>query len=102
MRRSSDMKKEQKKDEVQKYLEVILIDFEHGTRTYHNVKMIRLKGKDSNLLIMVDYMPVIGELHGRMTVVTDEDEIQFLDIKGFYMLKNNVFKLLIRENDYVE
>ena len=85
-----------------KYFEVIIISFENGFQMYHNVKMVRIKSKDHNLLIMVDYMPVLGELDGSLTIVSESQEVVMDNLKCFYVMKNNVLKVLIREDSHVE
>lgn len=85
-----------------KYIEVIIISFRNGFQIYQNVKLIRMKSKDYNLLLMVDYMPVVGELEGSLTLVSEQEEIHMEDIRGFYVMKNNVFKLLVKEDSHVE
>ena len=49
-------------EEAQKRIEAVIIGYEQGYVSYHNVKMIRLKGRDINLLIMADFMPTLGEI----------------------------------------
>ena len=88
--------------EEKKYIEVIIISFQNGYQIFHNVKLIRLKSKKYNLLIMVDYMPVVGEVDGDISIVSDNEEIRLDNIQGFYVMKNNVFKLLIKEDLHVE
>jgi hypothetical protein len=85
-----------------KYIEAIIISFRNGSQIYHNVKLIRLLSKDYNLLMMVDYMPVVGEVNGKIVIVSDNEEVTFDHIQGFYVMKNNVFKLLVREDSHVE
>lgn len=87
---------------LNKYIEVIIVSFRNGFQIYHNVKLIRLISKQYNLLMMVDYMPVVGELEGKLVIVSDNEEITFDHIQGFYVMKNNVFKLLVREDSHVE
>lgn len=85
-----------------KYIEVIVISFMNGYQIYHNVRLIRIKSIKYNLLIMVDYMPVVGELDGDIAIVSEDDEVIMKDIQGFYVMRNNVFKLLIREDVYAK
>lgn len=85
-----------------KYIEVIVISFQNGFQIYHNVKLIRLISKKYSLLMMVDYMPVVGELEGKLEIVSESDEVSFENIRGFYVMKNNVFKLLVKEDSHVE
>jgi len=88
--------------EEKKYIEAIVISFQNGFQIYHNVKIIRILSKKYNLLIMVDYMPVVGELEGNLVIVSDSVEVSLENIQGFYVMKNNVFKLLIKEDYHVE
>lgn len=88
--------------EEKKYIEVIIISFQKGYQIFHNVNLIRLKSKKYNLLIMVDYMPIVGEVDGDISLVSDNEEVRLENIQGFYVMKNNVFKLLIKEDLYVE
>ena len=89
-------------EDEKKYIEVIVISFESGYQIFHNVNLIRLKSKKYNLLIMIDYMPVVGELDGDISIVSETDEIKLENVQGFYVMKNNVFKLLIKEDLHVE
>ncbi|MFT4145824.1 MAG: hypothetical protein QM644_15335 [Mobilitalea sp.] len=88
--------------EIKKSIEVIIISFQNGFQIYHNVKIIRLVSKEYNLLMMVDYMPVVGELEGKLVVISEEEEVTLDNVRGFYVMKNNVFKLLIKEDSHVE
>lgn len=85
-----------------KYIEAIVISFKDGYQIYHNVRLIRILSKKYNLLMMVDYMPVVGELDGDIVIVSEDDEVIMNDIHGFYVMKNNVFKLLVREDIHAE
>ena len=89
-------------EEQKKYIEVIVISFQNGYQIYHNVKVIRLKSKTYNLLIMIDYMPIVGEIDGDISIISDKEEITLESFQGFYVMKNNVFKLLIKEDLHVE
>lgn len=84
-----------------KHMEAIVISLHDGYKIYHNVNLIRIKDKNYNLLVMVDYMPIVGELDGSLSIVSDEEEVRVDNITGFYFIKSNVFKLLIKEDDYV-
>lgn len=90
-----------KKQLQKKYIEVILISFATGYEVFHDVHMVRLRDKRSNLLIMVDYMPTLGEMDGELEIVTDNDVRKLEGVKGFYCIKNNVFKILLKEDSEV-
>ena len=43
-------------------IKVKVFDIRNGMRVYDNIKIIRIISKDYNLLIMKDYLPIIGEI----------------------------------------
>lgn len=78
-------------------IKVRIFDMQHGLREYENIKVIRIISKDYNLLIMKDYLPIIGEIEGRVDIKNDEIDESFKNIKAFYMNSENVFNLMIKE-----
>ncbi len=64
----------------------------------NNAKIIRIKDKNYNILIMKDYWPVLGEVDGSVQIEAEESLI-LNGIKGFYSLSHNVFHLIIREKE---
>lgn len=85
-----------------KRIEPIIISYNNGFTAYHDVKMIRLKGEHMNLLIMADYMPTLGEINGNVELVREDgfggEIVSLNDVSGFFVVKNNVFKLLLKED----
>ena len=47
-------------------IKVRIFDMEHGLVEYENVKTVKIVSKDYNLLIMKDYLSVIGEIVGNV------------------------------------
>lgn len=78
-------------------IKVRIFDMDHGLREYENIKIVRIISKDYNLLIMKDYLPIIGEIEGSVDITNEEVDISFKDIKAFYMNSSNVFNLMIKE-----
>ena len=78
-------------------IKVRVFDMENGLREYENIKIVRIISKDYNLLIMKDYLPIIGEIDGSVDIKNDEINKSFKDIKAFYMNSDNVFNLMIKE-----
>ena len=75
-----------------------VVDRKTGVQCFDNIRLIRLKSCDHNLLIMEDYMPVIGEVTGFVEFVFDDKTVNFNPIHGFYMHKQNKFSLLIESH----
>lgn len=78
-------------------IRVRVFDLEHGLVEYENIKIVRIKSKDYNLLIMKDYLPILGEIEGSVDIKGDDVELNYKDIVAFYMNSNNVFNLIIKE-----
>ena len=49
-------------------IKVRIFDMKQGLTEYENIKTIRIISKDYNLLIMKDYMPIIGEIVGSVDI----------------------------------
>ena len=72
-------------------------DFEHGLRVFDGVKLVRIRSREYSLLIMEDYFPSMGSVHGRVDLVTDEDEIPLGGVHGFFLHRDNEFSLLVEQ-----
>ena len=75
-----------------------IISMEEGLREMEGVRLIRIKSKEYNLLIMEDYMPVIGEIDGDVTILSEEEEYKISGITGFFSHRKNLFSLMISED----
>ena len=78
-------------------IKVKVFDIRNGMRVYDNIKIIRIISKDYNLLIMKEYLPIIGEIEGSVDIKNDVVNESFKNIKAFYMNSDNVFNLMIKE-----
>ena len=78
-------------------IKVRVFDMKNGLVEYENIKRIRIISKDYNLLIMKDYLSVIGEIVGSVDIKGEEVDLSFKQIKAFYMNSKNVFNLMIEE-----
>ena len=80
-------------------IKVRIFDLDKGLIEYEHIKVIRIVSKDYNLLIMQDYLPIIGELEGSIDIKGEDINLSFPKIKAFYMNSNNVFNLMVKEVD---
>ena len=78
-------------------IKVRIFDLSKGLVEYEHIKVIRIVSKDYNLLIMEDYLPIIGEIDGSVDIKGEDIDISFPNIKAFYMNSGNVFNLMIKE-----
>ena len=68
-----------------------------GVKEMQRVRLIRIKSRTYNLLIMEDYMPVLGEIDGDVTIQTEDETYTLQGIYGFYMHQDNQFRLMLKE-----
>ena len=78
-------------------MKVRIFDMEHGLVEYDDIKTIRIVSKNYNLLIMKDYLSIIGEIVGSVDIKGSDVDLSFKQIKAFYMNSKNVFNLMIEE-----
>ena len=76
-----------------KNIVVQLLNIDGEVRTYEDVKFIKLKSKKYNLIIMKDYLPIIGEIEGKVEIGTETENIKLTKVRGYYMHKHNKFNL---------
>ena len=75
-----------------------VLGIDEGFQKFEQVDIIRIKSEKYTLLIMDDYMPVIGRIDGMVEIVSGEDTRSFQPIHGFYTHRKNTFELLIKED----
>jgi hypothetical protein len=79
-------------------IKVKIFSLSKGLEILDNVKVIRIKSEDYNLLIMQDYMPLLGEIKGNIDFETANESKHFDNINGYYINSNNNFSLIIKED----
>ena len=75
-----------------------VISMKDGLKEIAGVSLIRIKSREYNLLVMEDYMPVIGEIDGSVTILSGDGEYKAEGIKGFFSHRKNKFSLMISED----
>ena len=80
-------------------IKVRVFDLKKGLVEYENIKIVRIVSKNYNLLIMKDYLPILGEIEGSVDIKNEEIEVNYKNIKAFYMNSNDVFNLMIKEGN---
>ena len=48
---------------------------------------------------MQDYLPILGEIDGSVDIKSEDIEINYKQVKAFYMNSGNVFNLMIKEGN---
>ncbi len=78
---------------------VKMFTLKNGLEVFNDVVAIRIKNKDYNLLILKDYISLLGEVHGYLEIEFENDVIKFDNLDGSFMNNNNVFSIII-DGDY--
>ena len=75
---------------------VNVFELETGLTTYKDCEYIRITDEKYNLLVMLDYTPIIGEVNGKIDIMYNAQEIHYEGVKASFMNSNNVFNLMIQ------
>ena len=75
---------------------VNVFELETGLTTYKDCEYIRITDEKYNLLVMLDYTPIIGEVNGKIDIMYNGQEIHHEGVKARFMNSNNVFNLMIQ------
>lgn len=76
---------------------VRIFSLDKGLIEYEHIKIVRIISKNYNLLIMQDYLPILGEIEGSIDIKNEDIELNYKKVKAFYMNSGNVFNLMIKE-----
>lgn len=79
-------------------IQVKISSLKEGLVQLDAVKMIRLKSKEYNLLILKDFQSTLGAVQdAKIEFVQSQTQHVLEHVNGFYLLKDNVFSLLMDE-----
>lgn len=68
-----------------------------GLEVLENVIAIRIKSKNYNLLILKDYISLLGEIEGELEIEFENDTIKYENIKANFINDNNTFSVIFDE-----
>ena len=77
---------------------VKVFNLSQGLVIFNDIKIIRIKSEDYNLLIMPNYMPLLGEVKGNIDIESETISKHYENIEAYYVNTNNEFSLFIRED----
>lgn len=83
-------------------ISVRILGFSQGLVAFDGARLVRVVSDDHTLLIMEDFAPVLGEVRGSVTVLTDEGESRFEVKRGYYLHSHNEFSLVITEEAFTD
>ena len=73
-----------------------IVSIENGFDLMEGLTAIKIVSKKYNILIMEDYLPVIGKVEGSLSFVGDGINKTIENVEGFYKHSHNEFELLIK------
>jgi hypothetical protein len=74
---------------------VKIFTLKNGLETIEDVLAVRIISKDYNLLILKDYISIIGKVEGKIEIEYPEHTKALDNIVGYYVCIDNVFNLMI-------
>ena len=81
----------------QKNINVKLLSMKNGLIEYSDVQFIKIKSKNYNLMILKDYLPIIGEINGEVEIEMLKEKIKLDNIIGYYIHRHNQFNLFLKD-----
>ena len=72
---------------------VQLLNIAGYVKQYDDVKFIKIRSQKYNLIIMKDYLPIIGEIQGEIQIGREKEDINMEKVRGYFMHKHNKFNL---------
>lgn len=76
---------------------VKIFSLKKGLEIIDDIKLIRIKSKDYNLLLMPGYMSLLGEIEGSVDFETQDNTYKYENIIAYYVNSNDEFSLLLKE-----
>lgn len=74
---------------------VKIFTLKKGLRKLEDVSAIRIKSKDYNLLILKDYIAIMGRITGEFSIEVNDDIIEYKDVDAYYVNSDNEFNVII-------
>lgn len=84
---------------MERKIKAKIVSMEYGLQEYNEIEMIRVKGENHSLLILQNYMPILGHLDGYVDLVLENETLRIQNVQGYYMHKQNEFSLLVEKGD---
>ena len=84
---------------MERIIKAKIVSMENGLQEFDEIEMIRVKGENHSLLILQNYMPLLGRLDGYVDLVLENETLRIQDVQGYYMHKQNEFSLLVEKGD---
>ncbi len=94
---NKDKKQVTKLTEDKGSIKVKVLSLKNGLIEYDDVQFIRILSEKYNLIILKDYLPIIGEIKGTIEIEKMSENIKMENITGYYIHKHNQFNLFLKD-----
>jgi hypothetical protein len=84
-------------DERDGKMQAQISSFANGLEIYRGISVIRVRGRNANLLILEDYTPIVSKLDGDVDLIGKGLYHTLKGIRGFFCHVHNVFFLILNE-----
>lgn len=74
---------------------VKIFTLKKGLRKIDGVSAIRIKSKYYNLLILKDYVAIMGRIDGDFSIEINNSIIEYKNVDAYYVNSNNEFNVII-------
>ena len=86
----------EKRQYQRKNIRACIYSIRDGLTEIQHVDRIRIKSKRYSLLIMEDYMPMLGEIEGNLAIEAEGRVYEWKQVEGYYIHQKNLFRLMIK------
>lgn len=74
---------------------VKIFTLKKGLRKIDGVSAIRIRSKYYNLLILKDYVAIMGRIDGDFSIEINNSIIEYKNVDAYYVNSNNEFNVII-------
>lgn len=86
----------ERKQYQRKNIRACIYSIRDGLTEIDHVDFIRVKSKEYSLLIMEDYMPMLGEIDGSLSIQAEGRVYEWEQVEGYYIHQKNLFRMMIK------
>ena len=77
-------------------IKATIISLQRGYEHLEGLRAVRIVSDAYDILIMTDYVPIIGEVNGTVTLIANDGTMRkYENVHGFYRHSKNEFTFLL-------
>ena len=78
-------------------MKVRIFDLTQRISEYNDIKLIRIACNNYSQLILEDNAPICGEINGTFTINSNDIDLEYNNLIGYYIYRDKLFDLIIKE-----